>query len=130
VNRKIKFKGKYESALLKIWAKGSLLCLRDGRTVFLAEIRDGAMVETNVAPNTIGQYIGLLDKNGEEIYEGDIIEARGVGDDIPAVVRGEVEWDDNLAGFMIKGDEEARYYFYDVCDVEVVSNVHETEVAK
>ena len=69
--RRIKFRGKRIDG--KGWIRDSYTLIQDG---------DGTWLHDNdvekIDENTLGQFTGLCDKSGKEIYEHDLVECAGV----------------------------------------------------
>ena len=117
--RTIKFRGQQLSN--RDWIVGDLIHLVDG--VYISNDNGNNMAQVN--PDTVCQFTDLTDKNGKEIYEGDVIH---IGSD-----HGVVVWRDSLCCFSLKISYEKlpgttplgeMLHLY---DHEVVGNIHEPE---
>lgn len=66
MNRTIKFRGKRIDN--GQWVYGFL-----AEDYYINDVNSEDFPSIEIAPETVGQFTGLLDKNGREVYEGDIL---------------------------------------------------------
>ena len=120
--REIKFRGKTEE-MNSWWTYGNLVICDNGDYQIGNCPRYGDIYYRNkVFKETVGQYTGLHDKNGKEIYEGDIVKSFFVdtdeaGNEIYKYYIMEVKYDEVLCSYKIDK----------FMNLEVIGNIYENK---
>lgn len=111
-NRIIKFRGK--NRYRKEWLYGSLSQYRDGSYGI-----DGVPVEAD----TVGQFVGVTDKNGVAVYEGDLV--RYYDDIEDELVTRPVEYLADYCAFCAVHPKRDPDGILAQWEYEVVGNIHD-----
>lgn len=116
--REILFRGKTAGGE---WIEGTPMFFTDNYAQILRPLEHAK----TVAPETVGQYTGLTDKNGKKMFEGDIVTGLFL---FGRSVNGVVAFRDGSFGLLwYRGSIETFNAFTSMCNIEyeVIGNIHD-----